>query len=1191
MRVNCYTKIILIILLIISTTSSLYANNSCNDKTNSININSGLINYRHSPNVLGANNSQDDFWYSYTTNASSTHRAIITNHSVSPYVNSKWIKNGNSIVTPSESITYRYYVCLDNSNGTANNTSIGLNLKTENPYAIKYNGVWIYGHPNNYLPQTNGTYHIINSSNVNFNMGSGGLEIFVFGNGSATLGRINVSANIINNNSALYDYYCCSPTPYISGSIRADNDGDYNFSGSDGSVGEGEYTVTLYDQNNGFIADQTVTNFFYFIPPTNSGTYKISCVPTPATRVNVQIRPSSNSVPPAEKYWIHNVTTNTFSPSPNNDFLFTRVYYKGEIIKPNIYGTGCRDYDTKISVVTKKRNLNTGQIEPFEIENSVQHPNSKYFTNLNGRINYQIGNSNYNPAIPDQYKYFIWGSTTGDVTYSVPQPPNQDFQTRQTIEIEYSNNNDLVPGYYHNGAFISRVNLSGYQTIYNEFENIKFDCCPTFNGVYTEFCITDPNPTLSFSFSGIGPCATNDCGIVDADVEWIITDNANPNVTTTYSDNDLTNTSLILPAQYRAVGEYLCTLKITIAGCTTQSTKTIKIFDAVGANIISPTNISAGNPAQFTANGFNPSNPGMPGTIIDSWEITKSGSSSVIHQDNNSTLNYTFLEGGTYDIHYLFSFTLSGLCFTRLTKTVNVAGPIINPNFNSACINSPIIFNDFRNTTSGTGLTPTSYIWDFGDGNTNSVDFNPSHSFTNPGIKTVTLTANYFNPSVAVTETMDIFIYDPTPNVTIPSVLCYNPPTPGAPVLLSHSVSYNPQNPSLLNSSNFINWDFDDGTVVQDVTNVNHNRPAGTHSTILTSTFSNNCSSIVTNTTKVDQPFVGVFSSVNASCINEPVNFFPVYSSEVESNPSNILWDFDDGTTSTALNPSHSYTLDGTYDINVTTTTSNGCTATSTLNFPVEENLERNLEIIAQNNYCLGSEVQFSLNANEYDATSYDWTFGNGLTSAIINPKTTYLTEGTFTVSVTGNYSQNCISNTPSDNITITVADYDFCSSCDECIGSFAPKAGEKYVLSAWVKEANEFSKSTYNHAAIAFDYEGSNQSSPNYKAQGAIIEGWQMIEREFTIPENTSAIQIKLLNLGDDDVFFDDIRIYPFNANLKSFVYDPITMRLTAELDENNYATFYEYDEDGNLIRVKKETERGVKTIQETVKRVKQDD
>jgi hypothetical protein len=42
------------------------------------------------------------------------------------------------------------------------------------------------------------------------------------------------------------------------------------------------------------------------------------------------------------------------------------------------------------------------------------------------------------------------------------------------------------------------------------------------------------------------------------------------------------------------------------------------------------------------------------------------------------------------------------------------------------------------------------------------------------------------------------------------------------------------------------------------------------------------------------------------------------------------------------------------------------------------------------------------------------------------------------------------------------------------------------------------------------------------------------------------------------------------------------MTLRLMAELDERNYAKLYEYDEEGKLIRVKKETEKGVMTIQE---------
>jgi hypothetical protein len=36
------------------------------------------------------------------------------------------------------------------------------------------------------------------------------------------------------------------------------------------------------------------------------------------------------------------------------------------------------------------------------------------------------------------------------------------------------------------------------------------------------------------------------------------------------------------------------------------------------------------------------------------------------------------------------------------------------------------------------------------------------------------------------------------------------------------------------------------------------------------------------------------------------------------------------------------------------------------------------------------------------------------------------------------------------------------------------------------------------------------------------------------------------------------------------------------ATLDENNYATFFEYDDEGLLIRKKLETETGIQTLQE---------
>ena len=77
--------------------------------------------------------------------------------------------------------------------------------------------------------------------------------------------------------------------------------------------------------------------------------------------------------------------------------------------------------------------------------------------------------------------------------------------------------------------------------------------------------------------------------------------------------------------------------------------------------------------------------------------------------------------------------------------------------------------------------------------------------------------------------------------------------------------------------------------------------------------------------------------------------------------------------------------------------------------------------------------------------------------------------------------------------------------------------------------------------------------------------------------------MEVKLVAHSDVDTYFDDIRIHPFNGSMKSYVYDGETFWLTSELDDNNYATFYEYDEEGGLIRIKKETARGIVTIQET--------
>jgi len=147
--------------------------------------------------------------------------------------------------------------------------------------------------------------------------------------------------------------------------------------------------------------------------------------------------------------------------------------------------------------------------------------------------------------------------------------------------------------------------------------------------------------------------------------------------------------------------------------------------------------------------------------------------------------------------------------------------------------------------------------------------------------------------------------------------------------------------------------------------------------------------------------------------------------------------------------------------------------------------------------------------------------------------------------------------------------------------------AGEEYVLSAWSRESTNVNEVLHYEnpkiEVIFVDTAENVLATYDFFPEGAIIETWQKMEGVFKVPESYANVIFRLRSLGNQPVYFDDIRVHPFNGNMKSFVYDPTSLRLVAELDENNYSTFYEYDSEGGLVRIKKETERGVYTIQET--------
>jgi hypothetical protein len=141
-----------------------------------------------------------------------------------------------------------------------------------------------------------------------------------------------------------------------------------------------------------------------------------------------------------------------------------------------------------------------------------------------------------------------------------------------------------------------------------------------------------------------------------------------------------------------------------------------------------------------------------------------------------------------------------------------------------------------------------------------------------------------------------------------------------------------------------------------------------------------------------------------------------------------------------------------------------------------------------------------------------------------------------------------------------------------------------RYVFSVWAKENGLGNPINYDAAGVIIVIDGSTVT-PSAINRSNIIDGWQRIEVIFEVDPAVLVgedVSIKLLATNVDGVFYDDLRIHPFDSEMKSQVLDPVKQRISATLDSRNFATFYQYDENGTLIRIIQETEAGVQTVKE---------
>ncbi|HIO72867.1 MAG TPA: PKD domain-containing protein, partial [Flavobacteriales bacterium] len=342
---------------------------------------------------------------------------------------------------------------------------------------------------------------------------------------------------------------------------------------------------------------------------------------------------------------------------------------------------------------------------------------------------------------------------------------------------------------------------------------------------------------------------------------------------------------------------------------------------------------------------------------------------------------HTFANGGSYTV-YLNAYDSLGGFLGSYNMGIQVIGGVnwpINVSDTLVCPGSSIWFDqwDYSDTRD----------WDFGDGNT-STDWYVQHTYADTGIYTVTLDLGFAGcPPTTLTTT--IYVTDTLiPNTSI--TMNMNPACPGK------QLNFYPSDWGMTSYA----WDFGDGNT-SGLTNPYHTfADTGSYAVLLTTT--NICGNSNTDTMTVDitdtlAPQNNGFSYYPSSplCPGTQISF---NSSNYENDPS---WDFGDGFTASQQFPKHSYAAPGTYVVTHTMTNACGNTTDVTDTVVIDSSLIPNSGFSHSPSPVACPDQPINFYAQEGNADSYDWDFGDGNTSVLQYPFHQYGAIGLYVVSLT----------------------------------------------------------------------------------------------------------------------------------------------------------------------------------------------
>jgi PKD repeat protein len=357
--------------------------------------------------------------------------------------------------------------------------------------------------------------------------------------------------------------------------------------------------------------------------------------------------------------------------------------------------------------------------------------------------------------------------------------------------------------------------------------------------------------------------------------------------------NGATSTAADPAFTYTLAGNYNVSVTITKPnGCveTAQSANLISIPDAATALFsVDATSGCTPLPVHFTNLSTN--------AASYSWNFGDGQNSTATNP------NHTYVNNASNTV-ILKAYNSAG-CPSSYTYTTAIVSSHPFAAFNipqfSNCAPFSVPFNNISNQGA------INYLWNFGDGSTSTL-YAPTHTYTSPGSFTVSLIAyNAAGCSDTLVRDGYVTVINPTVNYTSVDTLVGCAP---------YNVA---MSDSTFGASSWL-WNFGDGTQ-STLRNATHTySQSGIYTITLNIALNGGCTQFYPVFKRVKVSEVNAGFNYTYNCITQTISFY-----DTTANVASNTWNFCDGTTSTLLNPLHTYPASGAYNISLSVTNTDGC--------------------------------------------------------------------------------------------------------------------------------------------------------------------------------------------------------------------------------------------------------------------------